>query len=482
MGSSLGTHNMTLITVHTLCFLAFLCSAYANPFFPFFEGKDSCTPAEKCPKECEDLVDDDGNRPCHCSGNDTIIPVNDRPQIVYLTFDDAFTGQAESQFYRTLFDGSYTNPNGCNIRATHFLTQSYTDYSLVNQYWHMGHEMASHSITHRNDLKYWENLSVDEWKTEMVGMRKMIAQFAALDPCEVKGTRAPFLQAGGDNMFQMLAENHFLYDCSWPTRSFGYLEAMEGLYPYTLDYQSVQDCPIKPCPQCSWPGVWEQPMISLEDEWIGSNPNYPDDGNVCSMLDGCIIMGDQTKEHVFEMLMKNFKRTYEGDYDDFGDFIPGNRAPWGLYMHAAWFFGENLWHYEGYKMFIEEITNHHKYGDVYIVPIVDGIRYMQNPLPKQVLANWGKQDISPFGCTSIEEETGKYAHDKYRCGGGQSCRFMVNEPDDNINNSERYMTICKYKWENGGSVRQQCPEENNYPWLTENCGGNPPCADCETDF
>ena len=44
-------------------------------------------------------------------------------QIVYLTFDDAFTAQAEDQFYRLLFNGTYKNPNGCNIRATHFLTQ-----------------------------------------------------------------------------------------------------------------------------------------------------------------------------------------------------------------------------------------------------------------------------------------------------------------------------------------------------------------------
>ena len=46
-----------------------------------------------------------------------------RPQIVYLTYDDAFTAQAEEQFYRSLFDGTFKNPNGCAIRATHFITQ-----------------------------------------------------------------------------------------------------------------------------------------------------------------------------------------------------------------------------------------------------------------------------------------------------------------------------------------------------------------------
>ena len=64
-------------------------------------------------------------------------------------------------------------------------------------------------------------------------------------------------------------------------------------------------------------------------------------------------MGDQTKEHVYDMLMKNFERVYSGDTDDFGDFQPSNRAPWGLYMHAAWFFGEQGWHFEGYKMFLD---------------------------------------------------------------------------------------------------------------------------------
>ena len=103
------------------------------------------------------------------------------------------------------------------------------------------------------------------------------------------GSRAPFLQGGGDNMFQMLAENSFLYDCSWPTRAYGYIDAEMGLYPYTLDYSSVQDCPIKPCPECAYPGLWVQPMTDLEDEWIGSNPSCPTCGNLCSMLDGCVM-------------------------------------------------------------------------------------------------------------------------------------------------------------------------------------------------
>ena len=67
---------------------------------------------------------------------------------------------------------------------------------------------------------------------------------------------------------------------------------------------------------------------------------------------------EETAETVYDMLMKNFKRVYEGETDDFGDFQPGNKAPWGLYMHAAWFFGENRWHYDGYRMFLDVRTHY----------------------------------------------------------------------------------------------------------------------------
>ena len=88
-------------------------------------------------------------------------------------------------------------------------------------------------------------------------------------------------------MFKMLYDNNFLYDCTWPTRRFGYVDAEYGLYPYTLDYKTKQDCPIEPCPECSWKGVWEQPMIDLEDEWmVGCGGSC---GNVCSMLDACTM-------------------------------------------------------------------------------------------------------------------------------------------------------------------------------------------------
>ena len=48
------------------------------------------------------------------------------------------------------------------------------------------------------------------------------------------------------------------------------------------------------------------------------------------------------------MLWKNFERVYIGETDqETGEFQAGNKAPWGLYMHAAWFFGQG-----GFKLFL----------------------------------------------------------------------------------------------------------------------------------
>ena len=72
-------------------------------------------PAERCNTAACKLPE------CFCSGNDTMVE-NDmtKPQIVYLTFDDALSNLASTQFYEALFgtptNHTYSNPNGCAIR------------------------------------------------------------------------------------------------------------------------------------------------------------------------------------------------------------------------------------------------------------------------------------------------------------------------------------------------------------------------------
>ena len=100
--------------------------------------------------------------------------------------------------------------------------------------------------------------------------------------------RAPYLAIGGDEMFTMLQEQGFKYDCSMPSRRFGYDYLDQGIWPFTLDYsESPMDCQIEPCPKCSYPGLWVQPMLEFDDGWIGSTGD-PNHGAPCSMLDACL--------------------------------------------------------------------------------------------------------------------------------------------------------------------------------------------------
>ena len=43
---------------------------------------------------------------------------------MYLTYDDAFAALFEKDYYRTLFDGTFKNPDGCPIRLVIHTTET----------------------------------------------------------------------------------------------------------------------------------------------------------------------------------------------------------------------------------------------------------------------------------------------------------------------------------------------------------------------
>ena len=97
--------------------------------------------------------------------------------------------------------------------------------------------------------------------------------------------RAPFLQGGGNTQFKMMEDYDLKYDSTLTSREYGYTNMMNGIWPFTLDYQSVMDCQIEPCPDCAFPGKWIQPLLDLEDAWY--IPGY-EGGQPCGMLDSCM--------------------------------------------------------------------------------------------------------------------------------------------------------------------------------------------------
>jgi hypothetical protein len=175
-----------------------------------------------------------------------------------------------------------------------------------------------------------------------------------------KGMRAPFLSIGGNKMFKMLHDFNFTYDSSMPV-----YENRPPSYPYTLDYKIFHDCMIPPCPTKSYPGVWEVPMVMWQDL----------NGGRCSMGDACSNPGEA--ENVFKMIMKNFERHYTT-----------NRAPFGLFYHAAWFTQPH--HKEGFIKFLDAIN---AMKDVYIVTNWQALQWVRDPTPANRLSNF-----QPFQC------------------------------------------------------------------------------------
>ena len=57
-----------------------------------------------------------------------------------------------SNTFDTVFSATWlsnrTNPNGCPIKATFYVSHEWTDYTMVHDLYRAGHEIASHTITH----------------------------------------------------------------------------------------------------------------------------------------------------------------------------------------------------------------------------------------------------------------------------------------------------------------------------------------------
>jgi len=209
---------------------------------------------------------------CFCAGLSPPgdISVDQIPQMVVLTFDDAILPEFQSEVYQKIFNrGSVfadeaagsenrsnrqrTNPNGCPIAATFYISHNGTDYDLVRRLHRAGHEMASHSVTHRLPQSYWTSASYDKWHREIVGQRDNLIKLARLDSDTedgksqsrrrddqiVVGVRAPFLETGGDEQFRMMVDERFVYDSSMMTGP----HQAGAVWPFTLDFApSVEFC------------------------------------------------------------------------------------------------------------------------------------------------------------------------------------------------------------------------------------------------
>lgn len=162
----------------------------------------------------------------------------DLPQLVSVTFDDAVT----ALIYDEVVDlfSRIINPDGCKAKVGFYVSHEYTDYSKVHSLWAQGHEIGLHSITHGTDSDYWKFATPELVMKEFSQQIEIMTRFANIKRSDIKGMKMPYFEIAGDQSFVVAKKIGLLYDASWSTQ---YLTD-PGLWPYTLDYKSIQDCPI----------------------------------------------------------------------------------------------------------------------------------------------------------------------------------------------------------------------------------------------
>ena len=134
---------------------------------------------------------------CFCSVSGREVPGSlepqETPQMIMLTFDDAVNNNNWEEI-DTILSGKLKNPNGCDVKATFFVSHRYNNYSMaqvcclfsalihsvraIREPHRRGHELAAHSVTHEVQEDYWSNGTEAAWLQEMGGMVDMLERWA----------------------------------------------------------------------------------------------------------------------------------------------------------------------------------------------------------------------------------------------------------------------------------------------------------------
>ena len=299
---------------------------------------------------------------CSCPMFSYPMETREIPQMVYFGFDDA-VNVVMSSYYDRIFTSDRLNPNGCTMKFTLYISHEYTDYRLVKQFHEKGNEVAVHSVTH-------SAIDNDEiLRKEAKQQKENIVRKAGVPSDEVVGWRSPFLKTAGNNQPKILHELGYEYDISLT-----YVKstlAAKKPWPFTIENGWPYRCGVLPCPFLSREkGFWEVPVVSMMDH----KKMYP-----CSFVDGCAIRANNEDE-AFKYLWDNFMSYYNT-----------TRTPFGLNMHAAWFYTpHNL---QGMMRFLDELQ---KLNDVYVVTVKQVLDWMKHPTPLSEISR-----MTSWGCPEV---------------------------------------------------------------------------------
>ncbi|KAJ8299866.1 hypothetical protein KUTeg_022613 [Tegillarca granosa] len=315
------------------------------------------------PSTCQVCLDRQTCMPpdCFCCRDEMQLPmtVNDIPQIVFFTFDDALTDQVAG-FYDQLFDTSRKNPNGCPISMTMFISHNNTKYHQVNKFYKKGMEIAAHSVTHNhmNEANFYNEARLQ---------KQNLASLGGIPERDIVGWRSPYLEPVGDLQPDKLKELGYVYDS---TLTFSKRKLNNKVpTPFTLDFGWPYTCQVKPCPNREHTGFWEVPIVSL----IDYKHKYD-----CVYVDGC--MNAPPDENSAYKFLK----------DNFDSYYSKSRIPFGINMHPSWFYYPDR--LKAMDRFILELANR---KDVYILSIKQMIAWLKNPVALSDI-----HSFKPWSCST----------------------------------------------------------------------------------
>lgn len=296
---------------------------------------------------------------CFCNTFKHPIDRHDIPQMVYFGFDDAVTPETV-KYYDFLFrQHGRTNPNGCPIGITLYVSRATTHYDILKDFYQHGYELGVHSVSHGH-IDTGEMVS-QEAKDE----RADIAKLAGVPEEEIVGWRSPDLRAVGDEQIEALQNLGYTYDISM---TYGRLHMNDdNPWPLTLDYGwpfSRAVC-APSCPVTNHSGFWVVPVNGVILN------SYP-----CVYLDSC-YKRPTSIEDGYKFIMDNFKSHYKG-----------NRAPFGIHMHVSWFY-----HPFTKDAMDKAITAMLEYNDVYIITVQQVLEWMKHPT-----GLWDIHKFEPWDC------------------------------------------------------------------------------------
>ncbi|KAG6330481.1 hypothetical protein ID866_8608 [Astraeus odoratus] len=298
----------------------------------------------------------------HCNCASTSPPgglhPSEVPQFVLFTADDAiqsYTLDAVNQFL-----AQRKNPNGCPIKMTYFTSLSYTNYTLVTDWYVAGNEIADHTMTHVGSPP----------ASEINGNLIALNALAGIPFSAIQGFRAPYLNYTNDT-FHLLSVAGFTYDSSVtssiPVTDLG----TDAYWPYTLDNGLANDCLSTPniCQgQPQIPGFWEIPMYAFFDDRGVEGPHLMDPW--LDTANGASVVNDSAT-------LEYMKNTFTAHYN-------GNRQPIGLYTHPIHLSTT----YPGVEvsnstidMINEFLDWAQEQQDVWIVSNAQLLAWVQNPVP-----------------------------------------------------------------------------------------------------